>query len=217
MTQTQGEASAIPQHSAPAPASGGTRRTRTYSWDDPRAGLARLPVTAGLDLLRAMQAGEVPAPPLAATLDFAEFLVLGEGAIAVTLVPAEHHLNPLGTVHGGVLAALLDTAAGCAVHTTLPAGTGYTSLDLSTRFLRPVTPATGLVRAEGRVLSRGSRTATAEARLVDADGRLLAHATSTCLVFPLPAGTGTNGAAGGAGGAREAGATRGGGDDPGQG
>ena len=191
MTQTQPGAPASAPDAAPTP--GGRTaahlRTRTYSWADPRPGLERLPVTSGLDLLRAMQAGEVAAPPLAATLDFADFLAVGEGEVDVTLVPAEHHLNPLGSVHGGVLAALLDTAAGCAVHTTLPAGTGYTSLDLATRFLRPVTPATGLVRAQGRVLVRGSRTATAEARLLDSSGRLLAHATSTCLVFPIPSGT----------------------------
>jgi uncharacterized protein (TIGR00369 family) len=181
MTQTQ-----VPGALAspvPAPAV----RERSYTWRDPSSTLERLPTTAGIDLLRAMAAGEVPIPPLAATLDFEEFLVVGEGEIAVTLRPGEHHMNPLGTVHGGVVAALLDTAAGCAVHAVLPAGTGYTSLDLAVRFLRPVTPATGLVRAEGKVLSRGSRTATAEARLLDGAGRLLAHATSTCMLFPLQA------------------------------
>jgi uncharacterized protein (TIGR00369 family) len=162
-----------------------TTRERSYSWDDPRPGLERLPVTAGADLLRAMERGELPVPPLAATLDFEQIRVVAEGTVELTLVPGEHHLNPLGTVHGGVIAAMLDTVAGCAVHSALPAGTGYTSLDLHTRFLRAITPATGRVRAEGTVVSRGSRTATAEARLVDERGRLLATATSTCLVFPL--------------------------------
>lgn len=160
-------------------------RSRTYTWQDPRPGLAMLPTTAGADLLAAMGSGEIPVPPLAATLDFEQLVVLGEGSVALTLVPAEHHLNPLGTVHGGVIAAVLDTVAGCAVHSALPAGTGYTSLDLHTRFLRPVTPATGRVRAEGTVVSKGGRTATAEARLVDDAGRLLATATSTCLLFPI--------------------------------
>lgn len=163
----------------------GTTRERTYAWQDPADGLGRLPVTAGADLLRAMERGELPAPPLAATLDFEHITVLTAGSVALTMVPGEHHLNPLGTVHGGVVAAMLDTVAGCAVHSTLDAGTGYTSLDLHTRFLRPVTPATGRVRAEGTVVSRGSRTATAEARLVDDRGRLLATATSTCLLFPI--------------------------------
>ncbi len=160
-------------------------RERSYTWDDPRPGLARLPVTAGADLLRAMEKGELPVPPLAATLDFERIHVVAEGTVELTLIPGEHHLNPLGTVHGGVIAAVLDTVAGCAVHSVLPAGTGYTSLDLHTRFLRPVTPATGRVRAEGTVVSRGNRTATAEARLLDGRDRLLATATSTCLVFPL--------------------------------
>src|SRR6266545_4580797 len=91
--------------------------------------------------------------------------------------------TPLGTVHGGVLATLLDTATGCAVHSTLPAGIGYTSLDLTTRFLRPVTTASGALRCEGTVISRGRTTALAEARLTDAKGRLIAHATSSCLLF----------------------------------
>ncbi len=160
-------------------------RERSYTWGDPRPGLERLPATAGADLLRAMERGELPVPPLAATLDFERIRVVTEGTVELTLIPGEHHLNPLGTVHGGVLAAMLDTVAGCAVHSVLPAGTGYTSLDLHTRFLRPVTPATGRVRAEGTVVSRGSRTATAEARLFDERDRLLATATSTCLVFPL--------------------------------
>ncbi|HYY11611.1 MAG TPA: PaaI family thioesterase [Kineosporiaceae bacterium] len=160
-------------------------RRRSYTWDDPAPALARLPVTPGADLLRAMERGELPVPPLAATLDFERIAVVQEGTVELTLVPGEHHLNPLGTVHGGVVAAVLDTVAGCAVHSVLPAGTGYTSLDLHTRFLRAITPATGRVRAEGTVVARGSRTATAEARLHDGSGRLLATATSTCLVFPL--------------------------------
>ena len=175
MTQTQ------PSPAAPAVGP----RSRSYSWQDPRPGLARLPVTAGIDLMRALEAGELAPPPISATLGFVGFAVVGEGAVTVTLEPGEHHMNPLGTVHGGVIAALLDTAAGCAVHTTLPAGTGYTSLDLQTRFLRPVRAGQGPVRAEGTVLARGSRTATAEARLLDEQDRLLAHATSTCMVFPI--------------------------------
>ena len=100
--------------------------------------------------------------------------------------PREFHYNPLGTVHGGMLATLLDTAAGCAVHTTLPAGVGYTSMDLSVKYLRPVTVASGTLRCVGTVLQRGRRTALAEARLTDAADRLVAHATSTCLLFDLP-------------------------------
>jgi uncharacterized protein (TIGR00369 family) len=96
----------------------------------------------------------------------------------------EFHYNPLGGVHGGVIATLLDTAAGCSVHTTLAVGEMYTSLDLTTKFLRPVTVDSGLLRCEGRVLHRGRRQALAEAELTDQSGRLVAHATSTCLIIP---------------------------------
>lgn len=162
----------------------GDDRTRTYTWNDPAPFLAALPTTPGLRLLEQMMSGEIPEPPIARTIGFADFDARA-GTVTVTLVAAEHHLNPLGSMHGGVICTLLDTVCGCAVHTTLDAGTGYTSLDLNTRFLRPVTAATGLIRCEGEVIARGARTATAEARLVDAKGRLLAHATSTCLLFPI--------------------------------
>ena len=149
--------------------------------------LAALPTTPGLALLEAMMSGDIPEPPIARTMGFLDFAA-SPGRVTVTLQPAEHHLNPLGTVHGGVICTLLDTVCGCAVHTLLDAGTGYTSLDLNTRFLRPVTAATGLIRCEGEVIARGGRTATAQARLVDASDRLLAHATSTCLLFPIGGG-----------------------------
>ena len=105
-----------------------------------------------------------------------------------TLTPQEFHYNPLGSVHGGVLSTLLDSAAGCAVHSTLPAGYGYTSLDLSIKFLRPVTVDSGRLRCAGMVLNRGRTTALAEARLTDGRERLVAHATSTCLIFEVPVG-----------------------------
>jgi uncharacterized protein (TIGR00369 family) len=121
---------------------------------------------------------------VAATLGFDGVAIDGEEFV-VHLTPQAFHYNPIGMVHGGVLSTLLDTAAGCAVQLTLPAGQGYASLDLSTRFLRPVTLGTGQVRCVGSVLSRAARTATAQAHLLDGGGRLLAHATSTCLLFPL--------------------------------
>jgi uncharacterized protein (TIGR00369 family) len=160
-------------------------RTRTFSWTDPARIAEQLGRRGGLDLLRAMCAGELPAPPIMHTLDLGRMEV-DEGRVVVYLDPREFHYNPLGTVHGGVLSTLLDTAAACAVHTTLPAGTGYTSLDLNVKFLRPVTVDSGELRCEGSVLSRGRRTALAEARLTDGSGRLAAHATSSCLLFDLP-------------------------------
>jgi uncharacterized protein (TIGR00369 family) len=161
-------------------------RTRTFSWSDPALTAAQLGRRSGLDTLRAMFSGQLPAPPFMHLLD-AQPLEADEGRVAVTMTPQEFHYNPLGTVHGGILATLLDTAAGCAVHSTLPAGVGYTSLDLVTRFLRPVTVASGALRCEGTVLSRSRTTALAEARLTDGEGRLVAHATSACRLFQTDA------------------------------
>jgi len=161
-------------------------RTRTYTWADPLAWLGSLSWRSGLEVLTDMADGVLPAPPVVHTLGLHDFTVV-EGTVTVSLDPAEFHYNPIGSVHGGVLSTLLDTAAGCAVHSTLPAGFGYTTLDLSVRFVRPVRMDTGVVMARGRVVHRGSRTALAEADLSDAGGRLLATATSTCLLFPLSA------------------------------
>ncbi|MBQ1058045.1 PaaI family thioesterase [Micromonospora sp. C32] len=160
-------------------------RSRTFTWSDPAAGAAHLGRRSGLELMRAMIAGELAAPPIMHLVDMSR-MEADEGRVVVELLPQEFHYNPLGTVHGGVLSTLLDTAAACAVHTTLPAGVGYTSLDLNVKFLRPVTVDTGTLRCEGTVLQRGRRTALAEARLTDPANRLVAHATSTCLIFPLP-------------------------------
>ncbi|MGK5739721.1 PaaI family thioesterase [Micromonospora sp. URMC 103] len=160
-------------------------RSRTFSWSDPAENAAQLGRRSGLELLRAMTAGELAAPPVMHLLDMSR-LTADEGRVVVELVPQEFHYNPLGSVHGGVISTLLDTAAGCAVHSTLPAGMGYTSLDLNVKFLRPVTVDSGTLRCEGTVLQRGRRTALAEARLTDTGGRLVAHATSSCLLFPVP-------------------------------
>jgi len=157
-------------------------RTRTIEWDDPVAAALRGREMSGLEYMRAMIAGELPRPPIAWTLDF-ELAEVEEGRAAFTLHPAEFHYNPIGMVHGGVAATLLDSAMGCAVHSLLPAGVGYTTLELKTNFLRAITRDAGPVRAEATVLHAGSRTALAEARLVDGAGKLLAHATSTCLIL----------------------------------
>ena len=159
-------------------------RTRTYTWEDPGISAAAMGNRSGLDVLRAIGEGELPPPPVMSTLGISA-LEVEEGRIVFGLQPQEFHYNPLGTMHGGVLATLLDSAAACAVHTTLPAGVGYTSLDLTTKFLRPVTVRSGLLRCEGTVLSRGRRTALAQAQVVDDAGRLIAHATSSCMIFPV--------------------------------
>jgi uncharacterized protein (TIGR00369 family) len=159
-------------------------RSRTFSWIDPAINAAYVGRHSGLAMLRAMIEGELPTPPVLQMLGVDGFEV-EEGRVTVLLTPQEFHYNPLGTVHGGVLATVLDTATGCAVHSMLPAGVGYTSVDLTTKFLRPVTVGSGQLRCEGTVLSLGRRTALAQATLTDSAGRLAAHATSTCLIVEL--------------------------------
>jgi uncharacterized protein (TIGR00369 family) len=140
----------------------------------------------GLDLLQGMIAGRFPGPPIMQLIGF-RLVEVENGRAVFTGTPAFEHYNPLGTVHGGYAATLLDSCMGCSVHTTLPKGTGYTTLEFKVSLVRAITADTGAVRAEGKVISSGRRVATAEGRLTDASGRLLAHATTTCLVFEVPA------------------------------
>jgi uncharacterized protein (TIGR00369 family) len=160
-------------------------RTRTFSWADPAEHARLLGRLSGLEVMRAMGAGEIAPPPVMDLIGLGG-MEAEEGRVTFWLEPQEFHYNPLGSMHGGVIATLLDSAAACTVHSTLPAGIGYTSLDLNVKFLRPVTIATGRLTCTGAVLQSGRRTALAESRLTDAKGRLLAHATSTCLLFELP-------------------------------
>jgi uncharacterized protein (TIGR00369 family) len=164
-------------------AAGGDERTRTYSWHDPMAAFAEGAALSGLDYLRAMADGKIPAPPIAATLGFEGLADVEEGRVVFRMVPAEHHYNPIGSVHGGVFATLLDSACGCAVQSVLPLGDFYTSLDLSVKFLRGMNVGTGPVECIGTVTHIGRRTALAEARLQDMDGKLYATATSSCLII----------------------------------
>ena len=136
----------------------------------------------GIAFLEAIRDGELPPPPIGALLGF-ELRAIEAGAVTFALTPAEKHYNPIGMVHGGVAATLLDTVMGCAVHTVLPAGVGYTTLDISVRYQRAITVDTGIVVATGTVLHAGRRTATAEGRLIaEATGKLLASSTSTLLI-----------------------------------
>ena len=153
-----------------------------------RYGLVPAEVAAtmsGLDLLQGIISGRLPAPPIAQLLGF-DLAEVEKGRAVFEGVPAMPHYNPLGSVHGGYAATLLDSCMACAVHSTLPKGVGYTTLEFKISFIRALTVDTGRVRAEGKAISGGRRVATAEGRLVDARGRLLAHATTTCLVFELP-------------------------------
>jgi len=156
--------------------------TRTYAWTEPDGLLPLLATTAGADYVSGVGDGTIPPPPIASTLGFGSLLLV-DGEVVLELDPHSFHDNPIGSMHGGVIATMLDTVTGCAVHATLPVGVTYTSLDLSVRFIRAVRPGTGTVTARGRVVHRGSRTAVAEATVTDASGRLIATATSTCLVI----------------------------------
>ena len=140
----------------------------------------------GLDFVRGIFEGKLPAPPIMQNVE--PFDSTAEhGVVSFHSVPGFRHYNPIGSVHGGYAATLLDSAMGLAVHSMLPQGTGYTTLEFKISFIKGMTKDTGAVRTEGRTLSVGRRVATAEARMTDAKGRLLAHATTTCLVFDLPA------------------------------
>jgi uncharacterized protein (TIGR00369 family) len=173
MTQTQ-----------PVPTQGETR-TRTFTWSDPAQHAGLLGQVSGLELMQRMQAGEIPPPPIMDLIGLSG-MAAEEGRVTFYLDPQEFHYNPLGSVHGGIISTMLDSAAGCSVHAALPAGIGYTSLDLNVKFLRTVTVDSGRLTVTGEVLQRGRRTALAEARMLDAKDRLVAHATSSCLLFEIP-------------------------------
>lgn len=139
---------------------------------------------SGLELLQGMLRGELPYPPMARTLDF-QLLSAALGEAVFQGTPQSAHLNPMGTVHGGWFATLLDSALGCAVHSSLPAGSGYTTAEFSVKLVRALTPKVPRVRAIGQVVHCGRQLATAEARLVGPDGKLYAHASTVCLVVSL--------------------------------
>ena len=160
-----------------------TTRTKTFTWQDLTIGAEVATGMTGLDYLRAMLDGTLSKPPLMEALNV-RLDSVDSGQVVFAMTPAEFHYNPIGSVHGGVYCTLLDSAAGCAVHSLLPAGTGYTSQDLSVRFLGAMRADTGLVRCTGTVRHLGRRTALAEASLTTETGKLLATATSGCLIIP---------------------------------
>ena len=143
----------------------------------------------GLSAMRAVIAGEIPPPPIATLLGF-ELVEVQDGRAVFAVEPGDEHYNPIGVVHGGLAATLIDSATGCAVHTTLPAGTGYTTTDVQVRFVRPITRDTGRIECVGEVVHRGRTMATAEARLTAGD-RLLAHGTASLLILSPDARTGS--------------------------
>ncbi len=137
---------------------------------------------SGLEFVQGLVSGALPLNSMARTLGY-DVVEAAAGRVVVTAMPTEHQLNPQGTVHGGLAATMLDSCMGLAVQTSLDKGVGSTTLEFKISFLRPITPETGLITAEGLVLTMGRRIGTAEGKLTDRTGRLLAHATTTCLIF----------------------------------
>jgi uncharacterized protein (TIGR00369 family) len=158
-----------------------TDRSRTYTWADPLETVAAGRDLSGLEFLRSLLAGAAPRPPIADTLGF-DLVEVDEGRAVFEVVPQEFHYNPIGVVHGGLAMTLLDSALGCAVHSTLPAGAIYTTLETKVNMTRAITAATGPLRCEASTIHVGRRVATAEGRLVDAAGRIYAHGTTTCFI-----------------------------------
>lgn len=142
---------------------------------------------SGMEMFEAIFAGELPPAPIGDTLDFVP-IHMEPGSAVFQGKPQHRHYNPLGTVHGGWFATLLDSAVGCAVHSTLPAGKGFTTLELKVNMVRPLNDGVPLVRAEGKVIHAGRQVATAEGGIIGPDGKLYAHATTTCLIFEHSAG-----------------------------
>lgn len=146
--------------------------------------LAEVVSRTGLEFLQGMRDGRFPMPPITAIIPI-EITEIEHGRIVFRGLPEARFYNPIGSVHGGFTATLLDTAMGCAVHSTLPAGTGYTTLEFKINFVRALRANTGPVTVEGKLINATRQTATSEARLIDEQGRLYAHGTTTCLIFPV--------------------------------
>jgi len=157
-------------------------RTLTVEWSDPAALANAGRTMAGIDFLRAMRDGRLPSPPIAQLMGF-RLAEVEPGHAVFEITPGEQHYNPIGVVHGGLAMTLLDSAMGVCIHSRLPAGTGYTTLEAKTNLVRSITSQTGKLRAIGKVVHLGNRIATAEGRLEDAAGKLYAHATTTCMVL----------------------------------
>ncbi len=162
----------------------GEPRSRTITWHDPMAAAERGRQLSGLQALQAVRDGQLPGPPIAALMGFG-LCAVEEGDVVFSCTPEESAYNPIGVVHGGLVCTLLDSVCGCAVQSTLPLGTGYTSLEIKVSYLRPVHAHSGELTAHGWVTRRGRRASFAEGDVRTADGKLVATATSTCLVFPL--------------------------------
>jgi uncharacterized protein (TIGR00369 family) len=164
------------------------KRGRTVTWVVPVVDAEAISTMSGLDLLRQTEVGRTPPPPVWRLVDF-RLVKIDEGHAVFEIHFAEHHLSRFGRVQGGIECPVLDAAMGYAVHSTLPAGAGYTTLELKVNYLRPITLETGLMRCVGSVIHKGNRIALAEAQLLDREGLVYAHAVSTCLILEPAKGT----------------------------
>jgi uncharacterized protein (TIGR00369 family) len=158
------------------------KRTRTFAWNDPTVGAEAARTMSGLAYFQAMLAGELPNAPISDLMDFT-LAEATHGQVIFTITPSEFHYNPIGVVHGGLAATLLDSAMSCAIHSTLPAEVGYTTVEMKINYVRPITAASGRLRAIGQVIHTGRRVGTAEGKIVDDNEKLYAHGTTTCLIF----------------------------------
>lgn len=162
----------------------GAKRSKVVEWHDPAPTTARGLAMAGIDYLNAMIDGELPPPPISGLMEFA--LVSADvGRVVFTCRPDESAYNPIGAIHGGLVCTLLDSVAGCALHSTLPVGKGYTSVEIKVSYLKAVRPTSGLLTATGTVVKVGSRVGFTEGVVTDAGGAVVATASSTLLVFDL--------------------------------
>lgn len=162
----------------------GPPRSRTVTWHDPSPGTVRGLAMTGIDYLRAMISGELPPPPMAALMQF-EVVSAEPGEVVFTCQPDESSYNPIGAVHGGLVCTLLDSAVALALHSTLPAGKGYTSVEIKVNYLKPVRASSGPLTATGKVVKSGSRVGFTDGVVTDASGAVVATATSTLLIFDL--------------------------------
>jgi len=160
----------------------GMERSRTITWSDPHDAAVKAKHMSGMDYFNAMSRGEIAYPPLLETLDL-KAVSIENGVAIFAFQPQEFHYNTIGTVHGGVISAILDSAMGCAVHSMLEAGTGYTTLELKVNFLKAITVKAGVLKATSKTIHSGKRTALVEAQLTDEAGNLYAHGVSTCLIL----------------------------------
>lgn len=157
-------------------------RTRTIRWEDPLATADRGRAMSGLEFLEGIRTGAIPPPPIAVLMGLSP-VEFAEGRASFAVVPDEFHYNPIGVVHGALAAALLDTAMGCAVHSRLPRGQAYTTIDIQVRYVRPLTRDTGRVVCTAEAVHVGRKLATAEGRVVDGAGKLYATGTTSCMIF----------------------------------